>query len=73
MDPSGGGIFEHLPGQPDAVAALQVAVKAPVHAYLLVGPPGVGLREAGLVLAGDINTDAEVGIAHVHAVHSHRT
>jgi DNA polymerase-3 subunit delta' len=52
MDPSGGGIFEHLPGQPDAVAALQVAVKAPVHAYLLVGPPGVGLREAGLVLAG---------------------
>ncbi len=33
-------------GQPDAVAALQAAAPHPVHAYLFVGPPGVGKAAA---------------------------
>jgi DNA polymerase-3 subunit delta' len=33
-------------GQPGVVAQLQAAVAAPVHAYLLVGPPGAGARAA---------------------------
>lgn len=46
------GIFRHLRGQPKAVEELRAAARSPLHAYLLVGPPGVGLRQAGLVLAG---------------------
>jgi len=33
-------------GQPVAVAQLRAAASAPVHAYLFVGPPGTGKREA---------------------------
>ncbi len=38
-------------GQPRAVADLQAAVAAPLHAYLLVGPPGSGRRAAARAFA----------------------
>ncbi|MBK9180252.1 MAG: hypothetical protein IPM45_11950 [Acidimicrobiales bacterium] len=48
-DPAGTGaerpapsLFAPVVGQPDAVARLRAAVARPVHAYLLVGPPGSG-------------------------------
>jgi DNA polymerase-3 subunit delta' len=38
--------FDGVLGQPGVVAQLQAAAAAPVHAYLLVGPPGAGARAA---------------------------
>lgn len=39
-------LFAEVVGQPAAVAALRAAARHPVHAYLLVGPPGAGPAEA---------------------------
>ena len=44
-------VFDDLVGQERAVAHLRAAVVAPVHAYLLVGPPGSGKRTAAIALA----------------------
>ena len=44
-------IWETVPGHPDVVAALQAAARRPVHAYLLVGPPGAGARAAATAFA----------------------
>ena len=44
-------VFDRVPGQERAVAHLRAAARAPVHAYLLVGPPGTGRRTAALALA----------------------
>jgi DNA polymerase III subunit delta' len=41
-------------GQPDAVRRLVQAVTSPVHAYLFVGPTGVGKRRAAGVFGGEI-------------------
>jgi DNA polymerase-3 subunit delta' len=38
------GLFADVVGQADAVAQLRAAGRKPVHAYLLVGPPGLGQR-----------------------------
>ena len=38
------GLFVDVVGQADAVAQLRAAGRRPVHAYLLVGPPGLGQR-----------------------------
>ena len=35
-------LFAHVVGQEAAVAQLRAAARRPVHAYLLVGPPGLG-------------------------------
>lgn len=48
---SAGAVFGRLVGQDRAVAQLRAAVRAPVHAYLLVGPPGGGKRPAARVFA----------------------
>ena len=40
--PSAGESSAWLPGQPAAARALRAAAAKPVHAYLLVGPPGMG-------------------------------
>lgn len=48
---TGGAVFDRLVGQDRAVAQLRAAVPAPVHAYLLVGPPGGGKRPAARVFA----------------------
>jgi DNA polymerase III subunit delta' len=37
-------LFAGVVGQPDAVRTLRVAARRPVHAYLVVGPPGLGQR-----------------------------
>ena len=44
-------VFDDVVGQAPAVAHLRAAVAAPVHAYLLVGPPGSGKRTAAVALA----------------------
>ncbi len=38
------GLFADVVGQSDAVAQLRAAARRPVHAYLLVGQPGLGQR-----------------------------
>jgi DNA polymerase-3 subunit delta' len=52
---------EAVPGQPAAVAALVAAAERPVHAYLLVGPPGTGKREAARRFAARLVADTEDG------------
>jgi DNA polymerase-3 subunit delta' len=44
-------VFDALVGQDRAVAQLRAAVRSPVHAYLLVGPPGGGKRPAARAFA----------------------
>ncbi len=44
-------VFDGVVGQERAVAHLRAAVRSPVHAYLLVGPPGTGKRSAARALA----------------------
>ena len=39
-------VFDDVVAQEGALANLRAAVAAPVHAYLLVGPPGSGKRTA---------------------------
>lgn len=45
------GVWDEVVGQPAAVAALQAAVRRPVHAYLFVGPAGSGKRAAARAFA----------------------
>ncbi|MCL2395832.1 MAG: ATP-binding protein, partial [Acidimicrobiaceae bacterium] len=47
-------LYDDVPGQPQAVAALLAAAAHPVHAYLLVGPPGTGKRAAALRFAASL-------------------
>lgn len=49
--PPGGDVFDGIAGQPRAVAALRAAAVRPVHAYLLVGPPGTGRGQAATAFA----------------------
>jgi DNA polymerase-3 subunit delta' len=44
-------VFDDVVGQERAVANLRAAAAAPVHAYLLVGPPGSGKRTAAIAFA----------------------
>lgn len=44
-------IWGTVVGQRDAVAQLQAAAREPVHAYLLVGPPGSGKRSLAFAFA----------------------
>ena len=46
-----GRVFDRLVGQSGAVAQLRAASRSPVHAYLLVGPPGGGKRPAARAFA----------------------
>jgi len=48
------------------VRALQAAARGPVHAYLLVGPPGVGKRTAARAFAASLLDDPERVMAGVH-------
>ncbi|HZD65172.1 MAG TPA: ATP-binding protein [Acidimicrobiales bacterium] len=47
-------LFADVIGQHQAVAALRAAARAPVHAYLLVGPPGSGKRAAARSFAASL-------------------
>jgi DNA polymerase III subunit delta' len=52
-------VWDGVVGQPAAVAALQRSVDAPVHAYLLVGPPGSTKDEAARAFAAALLTGAD--------------
>lgn len=53
------GPWESLIGQPEAERRLCAAVLSPVHAYLFVGPRGVGKRQAARIFAGELLAEAE--------------
>jgi DNA polymerase-3 subunit delta' len=44
-------VLDRVVGQASAVAALRAATRAPLHAYLFVGPPGTGREEAARAFA----------------------
>ncbi len=44
-------VLDRIVGQPRATRILRASVAAPVHAYLFVGPPGSGKREAAIAFA----------------------
>lgn len=50
----GEAVYREVVGQQRAVANLRAAARKPVHAYLLVGPFGVGVREAASAFAADV-------------------
>lgn len=47
-------LYENVPGQDAAVAALRSTARSGAHAFLLVAPPGVGAEEAALSLAAQL-------------------
>ena len=47
-------LWDTVVGQEAAVALLRTAAWSPVHAYLLVGPPGAGRGEAARAFAGSL-------------------
>jgi DNA polymerase-3 subunit delta' len=47
-------LYSEVIGQPAAVAQLRRAALFPVHAYLLVGPPGTGKRAAARAMAASL-------------------
>lgn len=59
-------VWSVVPGQPDATQRLATAVATPVHAYLFVGPPGVGKRQAAGVFGGEILAAADPDGAERH-------
>src|SRR5581483_3533774 len=59
-------VWAGVVGQEQAVRALQAAARGPVHAYLLVGPPGVGKRTAARAFAASLLDDPERVMAGVH-------
>jgi DNA polymerase III subunit delta' len=64
-------VWSGVVGQDDAVAQLEAAALDPVHAYLIVGPPGSGKRAlargfAALLLSADAPPGSEAVDRHVH-------
>ncbi|MGI8794596.1 MAG: hypothetical protein ACR2H3_15720 [Acidimicrobiales bacterium] len=57
--------FDSVAGQDRAVAQLRAATAAPVHAYLLSGPPGVGMRAAARAFSAGLVCEAR-GCADCH-------
>lgn len=58
-DPSGAvledvDLWSEVVGQPELVAQLRSAAVDPTHAYLFVGPPGVGTRAAARAFAAEM-------------------
>ena len=47
-------LYDGVVGQERAVRNLRAAARSPVHAYLFVGPSGVGMREAVSAFAADL-------------------
>jgi DNA polymerase III subunit delta' len=65
----GDGLWDDVVAQEAAIRQVAAALVAPVHAYLLVGPPGSGARAlargfaAGLLAAGSVGADRERHVA----------
>jgi DNA polymerase-3 subunit delta' len=53
--------FSVVVGQPRAVEELRAATRAPVHAYLLVGPRGSGKRDLARAFAAALLSDGVTG------------
>ena len=51
--------WDALVGQSEPARRLRVAVSSPVHAYLFVGPRGVGKRQAAQVFGGELLAEAD--------------
>lgn len=49
-----GDLYAAVVGQERALRNLRAAARAPVHAYLFVGPSGVGMRDAVRAFAADL-------------------
>jgi DNA polymerase-3 subunit delta' len=64
--------FEEVIGQAEAVEQLRAAVGRPVHAYLLVGPPGAGKRRAAAALAGELLARAALDSGDTAGAARHR-
>lgn len=58
--------WDSVVGQAEAVRRLRAAVDAPVHAYLFVGPAGVGKMQAAKVFAGELLAAADPDNAERH-------
>ncbi|MBI3257650.1 MAG: hypothetical protein HYZ59_07685 [Actinobacteria bacterium] len=56
-------VFSGLVARPEAIGQLRAAATHPVHAYLLVGPPGRGSHDAAMAFAGALLC-AEGGCGH---------
>jgi len=56
-------VFADVVGQDEAVAQLRAAAANPVHAYLLVGPPGSGKRAAARAFAALLLAEGSEGAA----------
>lgn len=52
--PSVDALWHGVVGQPEAVATLRASTIAPLHAYMLVGPPGSGRRVAARAFAAAV-------------------
>jgi DNA polymerase-3 subunit delta' len=44
-------VLARIAGQPRAISILEASLARPLHAYLLIGPPGSGKRDAALAFA----------------------
>lgn len=64
--------FAGIIGQTDAIAVLRAALASPVHAYLLVGPPGSGRRAAARAFAGELLAVDALAAGDLEAVERHR-
>ena len=51
---AGVDVYGSVIGQESAVAHLRAGARAPVHAYLFVGPGGTGVQEAAYAFAADV-------------------
>lgn len=61
VDAGDGELWGAVVGQDRAVAELQAALAAPVHAYLIVGPRGSGKRELARAFAAGLLSDGYQG------------
>jgi DNA polymerase-3 subunit delta' len=47
-------VLDRLRGQPEVVRVLRASIEAPLHAYLFIGPPGTGRRDAAVAFAAGL-------------------
>ena len=54
VDPTQARVLDRIKGQPEAVRVLRGSLRTPVHAYLFIGPPGTGRRDASIAFAAGL-------------------